>query len=475
MPQLVNAVIIDDEEKDLFAICKSLGKAKIPTTPIHFETASEAYKDCTEAATLNPRVIITDIQMSGTGGIRASKTDISNVARCLIKIIEKTSGPYVVLAWSSTDSFDDLEKYFFEAIESKGLRGPEYFGSIKKEDCQNGGVFCASKIFEDFKRELANKEQINALMHWEKSTLKSANDTVNTLLESSQDEIGVVLHTLGNAVAGDNLSGFESIAINEAFLYILRDKLSQASLEDEAKSVWSKALTPGINLPDSLKHTLNTLLHIDQKPSLDIICPGDVWLCEKENALAERFTTKGHAELLIKNTKTQWVKKNREGALRSQIAECEGKLNKATPTKKEQAKLNLKKKKEELKSYQKKYKKLVEACQLVLLEVSPACDFANQNRALYSMVLGCLIPAGDIGKDFTLSNKASVIHEKIIWDSKEYFFMIDASYVTSLSVGKISGPGLGLKKIFRVRETYLQSWLNKIASNNSRIGTISIK
>jgi len=308
----MNAVVIDDEKGHIYEITKALSEKGISTIPIHYQDPTSAYKKCSEVGKMAaPRVIITDIQMRDQGAT-PTKDDLTNVARCLLEIVKVTAGPYIILAWTSVpNSFNALKDRVEEVFTKKNVRRPFYFDSICKNECRpEGEAFKTKEIFKKFSEHLEGQKQIKALLQWERSVLQAASYSVNELVGEEEQDIKKVLHVLAKQVAGANLAGNESVAVNEALLYVLKDKISHLSLEESNKEIWKEALeNPGkAIISDDQKANLNSILHFDENVDHPMICPGDVWEIQNESKFVGLMTSPSKASNFIAGFKKEFYK-----------------------------------------------------------------------------------------------------------------------------------------------------------------------
>jgi len=468
LQELVNAVVIDDNTDDLLGISTALAKQGISTIPIHYQGSSQAqkaYDACKGAAQALPRIIITDIQMND-GGAAPTKTDLGNVARCLEEIVSNIAGPYIILAWTSIPNhFSSLQEYVEKYFKKKNIPAPLYFDSICKNECKKRGEYNADIILKKFSNHLEKQLQLKALMHWERTIFNSAIGSVNDLLETcnaSDQSIASILRALADGVAGRNLPDFESVAINEALSYLLKDKVGQSNFNSKSKDIWKNAITSEkASLNDVAKHHLNSLLHFDNNPSKDIICPGDLWEISKEEDFFKLISANDHKNQ-IDRLKEEFIVFDENGYKLQQ------RISKA---RKHDYKVKLK---SQLKStYTDVKKQAKQNIKIVAIEISPICDFSNKKKALKSLALGIIIPSENLTKHVHLKRSDSIITCPILLDGKENFIALSAKYILSMSESKILEPSLGNQKILRVRESILQSWIHKLTSYNSRIGTVS--
>lgn len=435
MQEIINAVVIDDQADHIIEITTAFASKGISTLPIHYKDPTSAYKLCSDAAAVGPRVIITDIQMR-EGGATPTTADIANVTRCLKEIASKINGPYVILAWTSVPaSFVQLKDYVTRAFGTD-IQMPVYFDRICKNECKPDGIaFNAEIILQKFSDHLDAQKQMKALMHWEKSVLSAAAYSVNELIEQDTGlSLGKTLYALANQVAGANLNNHEAIAVNEALIYVLKDKLSFLALNDTSQKIWGEALRgqAGTTLSYLEKAQLNSLLHFDDNIDTSIICPGDIWVINKQINFFNLLSS------------------NSEAA--HQVALFKREIHDSPNS------------------------------QVICMEISPACDFSNNKKPFKTLALGMLVPKADVSNSLAGKLKSSdcLLLIPIVSSDEPSLLIISKKYVMAATTSKIenlqkkySRGEAVIQKVMRMRETLLLSWIQSIASHNSRIGTVS--
>ncbi|MEM7663983.1 MAG: hypothetical protein AAF292_17205 [Pseudomonadota bacterium] len=465
MQEVINAVVIDNDAEDVLGVTTALSKNGISTLPIHYRDPTTALEMCRQVSAARPRIIITDIQLRD-GGAEPTKSDLSAVAACLEKILEGTEGPYVILAWTTKpEALEGLKERVSKLFALREIRMPMYFDRICKDDCSVGeGEYSADEILARFQSHLESEASTRALMHWECSVLRAASDSLNTISILDPDTLPQSLKALAEAVAGSNLRGFEATAINEAFAYVLKDKLSLLSLEGEASERWDSVFQAAAGeVLEISKHQLNTLLHIDANPHEEVICPGDVWIVEKPQAGLLRYVgKKSDAQRLYDKLLNEFLTYTEHGHRLNQSVQEE-----RDPELKSELAAHFRH------LYEDPLRAAKEATQIAMVEISPACDFANQKKPLKSIALGVLIPSDAVDINVKLKDSDSNIRVKIMHENKEQILGFSAKYISALSEDLTKVENLNLTKTMRIRESLLQSWIHKFSAYNSRIGTVS--
>lgn len=463
MNAIFNAVIIDDEMSDILGIAKCLAGQGISTLPVHYNDPAEAYGVCKKIAPLMPRVIITDIQMNASA---SDATNYSNIAQCIELIVGSSIGPYVVLTWTSKpDQFEALKSYIHEYFEKKDVARPFFFGSIDKSECKpNGTDYDAREIFSKFSAHMDTSKELSALMHWEIQVLRASIETVNTLAQEAGGDLRRILCALGEKVMGKNLAGNEASALNESLSYVLRDKINLYSENISSQEVWEAALKPhDSGISDDQVFRLNALLHLDKSQRTGISHPGDVWhlgdpriffnaIC-KTNESRSKFMEVNEDFLVFDSAHRDLTKQLMSGELPND--------------QKDELKTRLKE------EYTDPHSTALKSSMPFFIEVSPLCDFAEKKKKLRTFAYGLMIRYDTLSEKVKIKKSESIISMPIRYDDNKYFMCLSAKYLTAFTDSFMDHEDNKAKRIFRVRESMLQSWIHKIASYNSRIGTVS--
>lgn len=468
MQKIINAVVIDNDPDDVVNISSALVKRGIATFPVHYKSADSANEALKLISKSSPRIIFTDIQME-EGGAKPSKTDIANVAKCLESIATGLKGPYLILAWTSQEeSFDELKKYVLDYFTKQSISHPILFDFISKNVCKTDGVnYDADIILTKFDAHLEAQSQLNALLSWEQSVFSCAINSVNELVNTAKDtgeDLGKILKHLAISATGRNVKKLPSFSINEALNLILKDSISQNSLSNETDKLWNLALPDQVGiLSEKAKFTLNTMMNFDLNPIDDLVIPGDVWVANKQSEFASIVTTKREIKTEIESFLNEFL------CFDEEKSELDNKIKTETDEgKKSQLKLDLATK------YTEPRRSAIESSKMVLMEISPSCDFANKKRRLHPLVAGLLIKSETVSSGVKIkSDSESIILTKILFQGIEYYFCVSAKYVFSASHAKINSRDCELIKTFRMRENMHQDFINKISRYNSRIGTLS--
>ncbi len=411
IPKNGRVVIIDDEdEKEGFPLVRALTKNKIAT--IYFTGNIEELPD-------NPlkgiRIVFLDIVL-GTDG-QPAKTQIATAAKIFKSIIDRNNGPYLLIAWTNHEEHIEGIKAALNDMP------PSCFLNLEKSKCKNtDGSFNINKIEKKIKKELKKVTAFHLFALWENLVHQAAGEIVNDFSSLYQtdaqwnEKISSVLFQLAKAYVGKKTEDMKNdeivinalLSFNGAFIDTLE------SLIRNYKAI-AKNLTKN-NITDGIIGKINKklLLFIDNKTRNPE--PGNVY--EIGNRIGTKFDLK---ELFEGDIATYTEKNDLESKAR-----------------------------------------------YFFLEVSPSCDFAQNNWRVHRCLSGIMWPHAHVKKlkksEFTYKSPLIEI------DNGLYYLVFNLRYLTSLPIGKLNKK----KALFRVRHDLLVDIQSHLARHINRPGIISL-
>lgn len=469
--KLKDIVVIDDNSEDLDAIVSALRQANQFVIPFLYKndesSTLEILRSCVTSEKII-RCIITDINL-----VEGSTFDPSNAAKhiadnILREFITSDSKNYILFVWTSKDTeqeFNVFKDTLNKSLQQHGIKNPLNIVQISKNACKRGLSYDPQKILNFIKEAMKNDQNkaILQLIDWEKKCEIATAETIETLINNFENT-SQVLYKLLRELGGENAL-HEPEQIVNILLLLLKDNLNKIATEKNIRGIWSDLFentTDEQKIKISEKAKINTILHIDTSAqSSDIICPGDFFELRDNNVLNYCFF-----KALNKPPKGFYFDKCFDFAITNQ--DFEGKTKK------------------EIKN--KKKIQFFDGFKTGLLEISAGCDFANNKKKANLYVLSFIAPKIE-GLEFARYDseisKNKKVQESILnpllieLEGELYYLFIDVNYIFSLSSEFIKSKNfLGqerLAKLFRLRESYLQHWVQQVANHNSRIGTISFK
>lgn len=468
--KLKDIVVIDDNSEDLEAIVKALRKANQFVISFLYNNDHESptmnmLRSCSKSEKII-RCIITDINL-----VEGSTYDPQNAAKHLAdnvlgEFITSETKSYILFVWTSKDNETEFNKFketLNDTLQKNGIKQPLNIVKISKNECKNGETYDSDKIMsfiENAMTDDANKA-ILQLIDWEKKCEMATAETIETLINF--ENTSHVLYKLLRELGGKNALNEPEQIVN-ILLLLLKDNLNKLASGKNIRTLWEdlfKNIDEKLELNNEEKAQINAILHIDRNlQHSDIICPGDFFeLCDSNILNYCFFSAMNNSPKDFYFDKCFILNPNLSNELKAKKNE---------------------KKKEILNSFK-----------MGLLEISAECDFAQNKKVSNLYVLSFMVPKIEEYEFIRyLNNKknedkrtgvpASISDPLLIeYGNMLYYLFIDAKYIFSLNSNFINAKydlnHKRLEKIFRLRESYLQNWIQFVANYNSRIGTISLK
>lgn len=300
-----------------------------------------------------------DIDLIGDGAIGDEKKVFSSVQSVIESCLDKNNGPYILITWTMHDRHSEaLISYLRERLPA-GLK-PSFCKRLDKEEFMAEGreVDLSGRITG----YLSNMGPTGCLINWEKFINNACCETMQALIDLSSKTEGLenkealtrLLYDLANAEGGKHLSDANITGHLYAMLSSLpTDKLLEHPLmpNDACGCIIKSGADVRIN--GEWKSKINTILHIDQRPSANpsIHTPGDVL----------DYPEGEHGFPIPKVDGKKFLR----GNFMSFIDETEKSSRKSG---------------------------IEEKCGLVLIEITPSCDFAQDKHVWNRYVIGGVIP-----------------------------------------------------------------------------------
>jgi hypothetical protein len=440
----IKAVAIDNDQNELNLAIRGLVNANISCIPVLYESISGIAGTIREPLK-GIRLVFMDINLIGSGDPKPQEL-VDPIANVIRELIAANEGPYALIFWSKIDSkVDELKELLSE--RHSNIPPPSVIGLIDKKIVLSNSDNEIDAFMHELNLQLDNNPIITALVKWESQCTHAATETINNLLdvagttvnwgdiEDNAISVSKLLRKIAEETVGkDNLSGNEITALIEGLAPIHLDSLVR--LIDKKRLFHIKDAIYKGDSSDDFKvdlASLNSFYHIDTEN------------CDNtERGAFIEIDFKRHLEGLLENKKI--------AVFREYIV----------------AKGN----NEETK------KKDIQAClktsKFGLIEISPACDYAQNNARSHRYVLSVLIKSKYID-DRKITNKGKHNAIEVIPNLKifneEYSLRINYRYVFGLDPAK---QGLD-QPIFRLREQILNDIVFKYGKYASRPGIISFR
>ncbi|BFM22218.1 hypothetical protein [Gilvimarinus japonicus] len=278
MISLPGIVLIDDTELELNQLHQSFIEAGYPCFPIKFinnDDQNESGIDHVKLEFLNPRVIITDLNL-----YEFQKLDpvqlASPIAEILRKIIKE--GPYILYFWSKNES---LVEEVMQILKNRfpDLKLPLHWGVLSKSEFWGGGT----KLTEKVETLTQENKVFYSLFNWENKIYAAAQATTDSIFKLAKPPISEdisdfinktttklqsMLAAIGNETFGiKNALEEPNLAIEMGLEPVLHNHIRTIN-EDESVSIWSDAIEGiGTKLDSDLykdvRAQLNSFYHVE--------------------------------------------------------------------------------------------------------------------------------------------------------------------------------------------------------------------
>ena len=420
LPKNGRIVVVDDEPEEALPLIQALSKLGCPVSFF-----SEREEELPENPILGIRVLFLDMVL-----IKGSESDtniISGAFKSVLgKILSDGNGPFLPIAWTNQPTYvKELKTY----LDGRGFHFPII--SLVKSECKpvKGEGFSLDLINSAIDREIVGNESLDFFTCWENIAHDSALTTVNQIAQlkvfsdSWNDEMKSIILKLARSYVGKQLDKTKSCEVIANSLFSLNvafaDNLHASILKDEDL----KNIDLDFNAlretddPDT-SGIINSRLNLDlteiddPKPM-----PGNVYSlhCAQEVCLFELF------------------------------------------------------KQNEKITYDLVKKDLKEKSKHIVLESTPACDYAQKKWKASRLLPGVLWPF-EFSKH--IKNAQYVYCSPVIRyvDNKLYHLVVDFRLFTSTPIDNIDSS----KYLFRIKQELLADVQSHLSSHVSRPGIISL-
>lgn len=431
-------LVIDDIEKEVQKLLYILNKEGI---------AFNYYKSYNELPSkpLNGvRILFLDFELE-TDGV-ADKTKVSKLMEFIKKTISPNNGPYIIVAWTQYPVLIDLFKK--EIMKSDYIPCPLAIVDIEKTECMKS----LTKIKNKIKDKINDKELIEILLMWENHACNSSCDVLNTLAVISKP-------TISEGKSYDEFSSAWNSELERHIYWI-------------AQSYLGKNIKADMNLLKSAQFSLTPIFqeHIEYQ----IKNEGRTFenLTNRIYSNNERrYTAKDKA---VMNTNFLLItSKLPKGIKPGNIYSYSPVFKKIKCSKKHcyTNKIKISKVKliedffhKELENFPKR-NELINKTKIIMIEITPECDYAQQNMSSSKLVLGVLWPE-KLSDTHSLNKKikqhADYIYNPlpIIYNEEIYYLTFNSRHFFNINLDLFED----IKPLIMARKELLvdiQHWFSK--------------
>jgi hypothetical protein len=352
-------VVVDDDPEEALPILKAFSKIGVPS--VFFDGRPTGLPRQADRLT-GVRLAVLDMDLIGGGADDKSK--VAALVKVLSGILSSYNGPYAVVAWTKhLELVEVFERYLFEQPD---LPNPIFVTTLEKAACKKTNGFDLRVVAEELKKSLdEGASPLFLLQSWEGKAFDAATRVTNELSNITDNSAGTLsawrqqwksevvrlMRALAEAQAGKHLdkqSCFRYLydALNPLHADALERGTTSLSLQLTSKADEILNATPECG-PDR-KAKLNTMLHLSFDAPGKLVT-GDIYMLSRQ------------------------------------------KLRSGIPTIQELLSDSLQLPKDEC-AATKLMSEIGDVVQLIAVEISAVCDYAQRNVRVPRFLIGLLVP-----------------------------------------------------------------------------------
>lgn len=481
-----SAVIIDDKHEEVDALEKLLKSLGIYVE--YYNYAGDFHIEG-EGHLKNRNLIFMDLMLNDNGS--QARENISIFVSILSKLTNgKHFGLYGLVVWTKHDEYiDELKNALSQAALSVGtsdneetdeeevtitchLDNPPLFviGLSKSKYNQGGGVFNYDTLKDDLEKKLTENKSAYFFVHWNATVDEAKSHIVHEFYKLGKDytmrdeRLTYLLCELAKNHTGLYDANNYPYLTNDA--YKAFDELLFSKLYIEQKDVSEPLFDVNLDCPfekveekQNISAILNAMFFIDGVSlSVNDIVPGNIYRVKKENSP------------LVTNRKASVALANAENSRSSKIKEDNEKQRNKRPKNPQL--------KEEIDPF-------VPECWDVAIELTPPCDYSQNNRKMARLVGGYIfdIPLGKFSEkskksriDGCLPNSNS---EKeytigpILLEDKVRYMVFDYTYLVTENLEKLKNTEF-YEICYRAKPKLFAHILQRFSSHAARLGLSNV-
>jgi len=411
IPENGRVVVIDDKVEEGLPLTIALSKNKIPT--IYY---SGKLEELPSKPLVGIRIVFLDIVL-GTDG-QPRKTQLATAVNIFKRIINKNNGPYLLIAWTKHPEYISAIKTELADIP------PILLLDMEKSNCRDtNGNFDIKKIERKIKTALRNLKAFHLFVLWESLLHKAAGDIVNDFSsfysndsEWDNNTSSIFFH-LARAYLGEKADFLKDkeiiknalLTMNSAFIDTIENEIRnyRFSFENINKN----------DIANDVRARINKKLLLYFERNLVSAEPGNVYKSSRKLG--------GHlnvGELFSDNKLDTYLQKA----------------------------------------------DLISKAKFIFLEVSPPCDYAQNNLRIHRCLWGVMWPIEHAKKikkgDFIYTTPLLEI------DGKFYKLVFNMRYLMSMPIRDLQNK----KALFRIRHDMLTDIQSHMARHVNRPGIVSV-
>lgn len=431
----IKIIAVDNDSSELTRIINTFNKLRISCFPIEYNIGDEIERKYSDI-----RIAFFDINL-GLGN--PSDSDLCNIVSSALKeIIDKNNGPYALIFWSKHASKVNLIKEYINEREKENIPSPLVVETIDK-----ALVIDDEKFLSEIKRILSNST-LEAMFDYQEKVNKAAAKTINSIFslipndtdkwgehENFEKNFDLVFSKMASNTLGRELAAKKpNLAIQRTLFPVLLYNIQKERLSN----IWKDKMK-SLNQREPLKfpnnfnvNILNSIYHIHHDNSLT--------KDERGVVIEMKMNAKCFNSIFGKKKSTFFrdffdFKKEKKGQIKTDPEIIiETFLNKIEP---------------------------------VFIEISAACDYAQQNNRACKYLFGIKFP---IQPNVSLRKNDYTFSTPIFeTDRVDFRIVFNFRFVFGYS---ITNGILGQIK-FKLSDDLVNQIGNRYANYTSRIGIVS--
>jgi len=427
-------LVIDNDKPDLDRISKVLYSINLPALSIHYSAANPP-----ENPFSGIRLAFFDINLIDG---RVNKIQIiTSLVNAIKQYINIDNGPYVLIFWTSNKGLVDEIKVHINERELKTVPKPFIIECIDKTFGTGD-----PKELEEILLQILSNNIIHLLFDYESKVSQAAGKTLKTIFDvvsNGQDSWG---ESKGFEENFDLV--FSNIAC-ETYGFIHAKKNPTEAVRDGLNPILVNELN-NITLSENWSAKLENLLNTEEKYQFKKI--GQQYICQLNSIYHINYNnvknSKTDRGVVVEFNPTDELMESIFGKNIDQIRNCFLPFDSKQIEKKDRNRIR-------------------EGSIFVLLEISSACDFAQDNHRNHSFILGLMAPAFDL--HCTNHSNSIIRFPYFSYKTQDYILFFNSRFIMTIAYSKSDLLG---NILFRIKNELLNKIITQHSNYISRLGLI---
>lgn len=394
-------LVIDDILKEVQKLLYTLNKQGIAFN--YYKSYSELPRKPLKGI----RLLFLDFELE-TGGA-SDKTKISKLMEFIKRTISRDNGPYIIIAWTQHTILIDLFKK--EIMKSDYIHKPLAIIDMEKKECMKS----LTKIKNKIKEKINDKGLMEILLQWENNACSASGDVLNTLTDISKP-------TTTESQSYDEFSSDWNSELERHIYWIAQSYLGKNIKADKNLLISAQfSLTPIFqdHIEYRIKNetnTLDNLTHRIYSKNTKKYKPQEKALMNTTFLLITKNLPKGikPGNIYLYTPIFKKINCKKEGCYTNKIKVSKVKLIEEFYYKK-------------LRTYTKR-KNLINKTKIIMMEITPGCDYAQEHMNGGKFIFGALWPENL--SDSQQMNKKIQAHTNYIYQPLPILYNNEIYYLT---------------------------------------------